>query len=83
MQYVYVLKSLKDSKFYIGCTTDLQKRFKQHERGQVRATKSRLPLQLIYKEEYSDIYEAFRKERFYKTPKGKEELKEKINCQIV
>ncbi len=78
MHYVYVLKSVKDGNLYIGCTMDINKRFQQHVRGKVRATKGRLPIELIYKEEYSDKYEAFRKERFYKTPKGKRELKGKI-----
>ena len=80
---VYVLQSRKDGNLYIGCTGDIERRLVQHYEGKVRATKSRLPVELIYKEEYSDIYEAFRKERFYKTPKGKKELKRKIHCQIV
>lgn len=81
MQYVYVLKSLKDGNLYVGCTGDVQKRVLQHQAGKVRSTKGRLPVELVYKEEHADKYEAFRKERFYKTPSGKKELKQ--NCQIV
>ena len=81
MHYVYVLRSIKDENLYIGCTKDIEVRLIQHGKGLVRATKSRLPVLLIYKEEYDDLYEAFRKERFYKTAKGKRELK-KI-CPIV
>ncbi len=76
--YVYVLKSEKDENLYIGCTGNLEKRVREHAAGYVRATKGRLPVELIYKEEYSDIYEAFKIERFYKTPKGKRLLKEKL-----
>ncbi|MSU73634.1 GIY-YIG nuclease family protein [Candidatus Kaiserbacteria bacterium] len=83
MHFVYVLQSGKDGNLYIGCTGNVDLRLKQHEKGQVRATKGRRPLRLVYKEEYSDKYEAFRKERFYKTPKGKKELREKIHCGIV
>ena len=83
MHVVYVLRSLKDANFYVGCTADIDKRFAQHMSGSVRSTKGRLPLELVYKEEYSDRYEAFRRERFYKTPRGKKELKEKIQCGIV
>ena len=71
MHHVYVLKSQKDGNLYIGCTGDVAARILQHTKGQVRATKGRLPVELVYKEEYSDRYEAFRMERFYKTPKGK------------
>jgi len=77
------LKSKKDGNLYIGCTGDITKRIEQHKNGKVRATKSRLPVELIYKEEYSDKYEAFYQERFYKTPKGKRELKEKLPASPV
>ncbi|HCX27647.1 MAG TPA: hypothetical protein DHI91_00725 [Candidatus Portnoybacteria bacterium] len=78
MYKVYVLKSLKDGNLYIGCTSNLEKRILEHQRGRVFATKSRLPLQLIYSEGYSDKYEAYQMERFYKTAKGKKILKGKI-----
>jgi putative endonuclease len=83
MHTVYVLRSKKDGNLYVGCTSNLSQRIEQHQKGDVRSTKGRLPMTLIYSEEYSDMYEAFRKERFYKTPKGKRELKLKIDCQIV
>lgn len=75
MHYVYVLKSVKDGNLYIGCTKDLTVRLSQHQAGKVKSTKGRLPIELIYKEEYADVYEAFRRECFYKTPKGKKELR--------
>ena len=56
MFYVYVLKSKKDGKCYIGSTNDLRKRFKDHNSGKVLSTKERYPLTLIY-------YEAFRSEK--------------------
>ena len=83
MQCIYVLRSAKDRNLYIGCTKDVDKRLKQHSNGQVRATKGRRPFTLIYIERYSDAYEAFRQERFYKSAKGKKVLKEKIYCRIV
>lgn len=78
MHYVYVLKSKKDNNLYIGCTEDLNRRLVYHNSGKVRSTKSRLPFELLYFEEYYDKYEAFYKERFYKTIKGKKELVLKI-----
>ncbi|MEK7542960.1 MAG: GIY-YIG nuclease family protein [Patescibacteria group bacterium] len=59
MQIVYVLKSQKDDNLYIGCTSNLEKRVKQHNSGFVRSTKSRVPLELVYWEEYNDKFEAF------------------------
>jgi len=78
MQIIYVLRSKRDGNLYIGCTADLEQRLKLHTSGQVQATKYRLPIELIYHEEYQDKYEAFRMERFYKTAPGKHILKNKI-----
>ncbi len=78
MHYVYVLKSLKDNNFYIGCTGNITDRLNYHNAGKVFSTKNRRPLELIYQESYIDKYEAYKKERYYKTPKGKRELKVKI-----
>lgn len=52
MFYVYILKSKKDNKNYIGSTKDLRNRVELHNRGRVPSTKDRLPLRLIYYEAY-------------------------------
>ena len=84
MQTVYVLKSLKDNNLYIGCTSNLEKRIQEHNNRRVFSTKKRLPLVLIYSENYNDKYEAYRMEGFYKTAKGKRALKNKMQqCGIV
>ena len=78
MYIVYTLKSLKDKNLYIGCTSNLRKRLLEHTRGEVQSTRHRRPFKLIFQEEYSDKYQAFNKEKYYKTAKGKKELKSKI-----
>ena len=78
MHTVYVLRSEKDNNLYIGCTSDLEKRITLHQSGKVFATKSRLPIKLIYSESFEDKYDAFFTERFYKTAKGKRELMKKL-----
>ena len=83
MYAVYVLRSAKDGNLYIGCTANLRKRLDAHRRGGVMSTKRRLPVELIYHENFGDKYEAFRAERFYKTPKGKKIVKAKINCRVI
>ena len=64
--YVYILKSLKDEKFYTGCTANLKKRLKQHNGGRVRSTKARRPLKLVYWETFATRSEAMRRERHIK-----------------
>ncbi len=78
MHTVYVLKSLVDNNLYIGCTSDLKSRLKYHNEGKVKSTKHRRPLELLYKENYDNIYEAFKVERYYKSAKGKRDLKNKM-----
>ena len=64
--YVYVLRSLKDGRFYIGMTNDLRRHLEQHHSGKVRSTRNRRPLILIYTESYSHRADAAKRERFLK-----------------
>lgn len=73
--YVYVLKSLKDNKMYIGSTTDLNRRLKEHNYGKNKSTRNRRPLQLIFFEGFLDKGSALRRESYFKTNKGKPTLK--------
>ena len=76
---VYILYSLVDKKLYVGCTSDIDKRFKKHNDGQVIATKNRRPLILIYKQSFLDKTEAFNRERFLKSLWGAREKKNILN----
>ena len=73
--YVYLLLSDKDFKTYLGSTDNISRRTQQHFEGKVTSTKYRLPLRLIYTEEYSSLAEARGRERYLKTKKGRKELK--------
>ena len=52
MHYVYVLRALKDSGFYIGYSANLRKTFSEHVTGGSFATSHRGPRQLTYYEAY-------------------------------
>ena len=65
-QYVYILRCA-DGTFYTGWTTDLTARVATHNAGKgAKYTKSRLPVELIYYEEYGDKREAQARERAIK-----------------
>lgn len=70
MFYVYILKSLKDEKFYIGSTGDLEKRIKRHNAGKNIATCHRRPFEFIHSEIYNTRAEALQRERQIKSYKG-------------
>jgi len=77
--YVYVLESEKDGEFYVGYTMDVQKRAQEHNDGQVRSTKWRLPMKLIYWEGCINRQDATRREKYLKTAWGKRYIKERVS----
>jgi len=82
MYCVYVLLSLKDNKFYIGFTSDLERRLREHNSGKNISAKSRLPLKLIYYETHLSKTDAMRRERYFKTTKGKSTLKQMLRDSL-
>jgi len=79
MQYfVYILKSLKDLRFYIGQTNNLDDRIKRHDSGKVKATKHRRPLELVYSEIYNSRLKAMKREKYLKSLKSSKYILENI-----
>ncbi len=74
MNYVYILHSRQDNKFYIGQTSDLRRRLGEHLSGKVRSTKGRRPLVLCFYEAFVCKEDAERRERYFKTSKGRSTL---------
>jgi putative endonuclease len=72
---VYIIKSLKDGRNYIGSTSNFQRRFADHNTGKVKSTKNRLPFELIYTEHYETKTEALKREKQIKSYKGGEAMK--------
>jgi len=67
MFYVYILKSKKDNNLYIGYSTNLKKRFSEHQKGLVTSTRPRRPFELIFYEAYKSSKDAKRREMYCKT----------------
>ncbi|MBC8375314.1 MAG: GIY-YIG nuclease family protein [FCB group bacterium] len=61
--YLYILEC-SDGSYYTGSTKDIELRLQQHQAGEGSSyTKSRLPVKLIYLEEFPRIDEAFYREK--------------------
>lgn len=71
MYYVYVLESLKNHKYYVGYTNDLEKRLSEHNTGKTKGNRYSAPFKLIYYEEYSNPTEARKREHFIKSQKSR------------
>ena len=68
--FVYILKSIKTQRYYVGHTKDVNLRLIQHNAGKVRSTKSFVPWELIYMEELENKSEAYKREMQIKSYKG-------------
>ncbi len=75
MYFVYILKSLKDHKLYVGYTNNLKERLDYHNSGKVESTKYRVPLEVIHFEGFLNQQDATAREKFYKTGWGRTHLK--------
>ena len=63
MAFMYILECA-DRSLYVGSTVDLDRRLWEHEEGLgSNYTKCRLPVRLLYCEEFDRVEDAFRREK--------------------
>ena len=61
--FIYILLCA-DGSFYTGSTNDLERRMVEHQNGEgANHTRKRLPVELVYTEEFDRIDEAYYRER--------------------
>jgi putative endonuclease len=81
MYYVYILKSLKDERYYIGSTKNLDNRISDHNLGRTKSLRYRLPLKLVHYEKYPTQGMARKREKEIKSYKGGNAFKKLIKGQ--
>lgn len=81
MNYVYVLL-LSNRKLYVGYSNNLQRRFKEHIAGKVKSTRNTRPMKLVFYEAFQSKHDAMRREKYFKTTKGKSSLKQILRESI-
>ena len=83
MFYVYVLKSQKDGRLYIGVTQNLRQRLKKHNQRSNLSTKRRGPFVLVYYEAYRAKKDALIREKKLKKFKNSyKHLKNRIKYSL-
>ncbi|MEW5798072.1 MAG: GIY-YIG nuclease family protein [Bacteroidota bacterium] len=75
MYWVYILYSRSFHQTYIGHTNEVSQRFYRHNRGFVLSTKRYRPWEMIYTEEFTSRSEAMKREKYFKSGVGREEVK--------
>ncbi|AKA71092.1 GIY-YIG nuclease family protein [Clostridium scatologenes] len=74
MNYVYILQCI-DGTLYTGYTNDLNRRIQVHNSGKgAKYTRGRLPVKLVYSEEFNTKNEALKREYAIKLMKRKRKL---------
>ncbi|OGU77043.1 MAG: hypothetical protein A2V93_12285 [Ignavibacteria bacterium RBG_16_34_14] len=79
MFIVYILKSIHNKKFYVGQTSNLERRLLYHNSGYSKATKNGIPWELVHSEVFTNRSEAVRREKEIKNYKSKIYI-EKLIC---
>jgi predicted GIY-YIG superfamily endonuclease len=74
MYYVYLL-TCSDNRTYVGCTDNLKERIIRHDKGNIPATKLRLPVTLMEYFAFKNKYTAFNFEKYLKSGSGRAFLK--------
>lgn len=78
MAFLYVLQSQSSRRFYIGSTTELERRLAEHARDQTSSTRKRGPWRLVYQEQFPTLSAARRRERQLKAWKSHKAVAELI-----
>src|SRR3954447_6882658 len=74
MFYVYVLRSNKTGRRYVGSSEDPEARLLRHNAGHSKATRHGIPWILLYRQSFATRSGAAQKERYYKTGRGRDEI---------
>ncbi len=83
---MYILKSEKLNRYYIGSSDAPERRLvNQHNKGFVKSTKSGIPWDMVFQQEYIDLTTARKIEyklKTYKSRKIIEKIIKNQNCTI-
>ncbi|MCL4367285.1 GIY-YIG nuclease family protein [Patescibacteria group bacterium] len=80
---VYILKSLRSGRYYIGSTTNLGRRLKEHNLGKTKSLKYSRPLEVVFSQDYNSAEEARKVEYKLKSFKSREIIERIIKDKII
>lgn len=78
MFFVYVLHSVTFDRYYVGMTSNLEKRLNTHNLGHVKSTKAYVPWMVVLKETYNSREEARKRELYLKSAAGRRWRKQNL-----
>ena len=75
MFYVYAISSLRRNYIYVGMSSNVDRRIKEHNTGKEKTTRPYLPFRLLYVESCENRAAARKREKYWKSGTGKEQLR--------
>ena len=78
MPHTYILFSEKLNKYYIGSTSDINRRIEDHNRGKEKFTRTGTPWQIVYSEQFEILADARKRELQIKKQKSRKYIERLI-----
>jgi putative endonuclease len=78
---VYILQSLYDGSYYIGFSTDVDRRLDEHNSGNSKYTRTKVPWKVVYTEEHESKMKALKREKFLKAQRNREFYQRLVNSK--
>ena len=75
----YILYSEKLNKYYVGSTTDIERRLLEHNRGKEKFTSTGAPWIMVYKEFFDGLSAARKRELYIKKMKSRKYIESLIS----
>jgi len=83
MPFVYILKSKKNNRYYVGSTNNLERRIAEHNSGRSKYTSLNVPYELRFSQIFDSISIARKVENWIKRQKDKDFLERVIKEGII
>ncbi len=81
--WVYILKSINFDRYYIGSSSNPEKRLYEHNSGKTKSIKAFCPWVLVFKQQFNSRAEAVRVENKLKKYKSKKIIKQIVSDQYI
>ncbi len=76
---LYIIEGIATCKRYVGITNDLQRRLQEHKHNHTKSGQIIGDFTLIYTEDFLDYSNAREREKFFKSGKGRQWIKDNID----
>ena len=81
MNFLYILRSERNGRYYVGSTNNLERRLVEHNAGKTKSLRYLRPFSIVFKKEFVELQEARRVEQKLKKMKSRDIIERIIKDQ--